>query len=268
MGAIIQWLKRGGSMGNTIVLIGPQHSGKTTILMNIFKQAIENDFEIITTTNMFNPPKGIHNVNRASDLFRAYVKTDKKVILAFDDAQAHFDSTSLSSTKKSKTNQRLYIYIAKLQSNMIFVAHQRDKIPGPVWDTEPLEVYAEKPPPGSKEYYMWLLGRKVRVSKSPYKFPKAYIPSWKWDIDMNRLDDKLSDVKGRYELDQIRKNKEAIRRFIGSDNGYTFSKRDEIQVLLKTLEPLYGKKIKINQKLIADIVNVDPGYITRIKHTL
>lgn len=263
MGIISKWLAQGDRMGNVVCLIGSPHTGKTTILTHIFKSALELDLEVITTTKVFKPPKSMHIVNCASELLKAYAETDNNLLFAFDDAQADFDSTTIASTLGSKINQKLYIYIAKLQANMIFVAHYPEKIPKPVWDMGPLLVWATAPG------IMLINGKKYEVPWPPaYNFPKGFIPSWEWDIDMKELNMRLSKVKGRNNSEVIRNNKKTILKFLGDNNGYRFSKKQEIQVLLKCLKPYIGKDVKLNQKLIAEAVGVAPGYITAIKHTL
>lgn len=248
-------------MGNTIVLCGPPHSGKTTILCHIFKTALELNIDVITTTKIFNPPPGLTVVNCASNLLKTYALSSRNVLMAFDDAQADFDSTAMASTKQSRINQKLYLYIAKLQGNLVFVAHYFEKIPRPIFDTGPLRIWAIEPG------LMEIQATDFKVPPSPYDFPKAFIPSWEWDVDMSKLNHELSKVKGRNNNEIIARNKQIILDFLEDNNGYSFTKKDEILVLLKTLEPYFGKEKKINQKLIADAVGVDPGYITRIKHT-
>jgi hypothetical protein len=85
---------------------------------------------------------------------------------------------------------------------------------------------------------------------------------------MKKLNMMLSKAKGRNNLEIIRNNKRIILKFLNETKKYRFSKKDEIEVLLKCLKPYIGKEITLSQKLIAEAVGVDPGYITRIKHTL
>lgn len=264
MGVVSKWLNRGGGMGNFIVIVGPPHTGKTTILCNIFKSAIENNFEIITTTNLFNPPPQIKIINSASKLLKAYAQCKGNVIIAIDDAQASFDSTSMASTKASKMNQTIYLFIAKIQGNFIIVAHYIEKIPKVIFDCGPMIIWAVKPG------LMHIQGqvRSFQVAKSPYRFPKASIPSWRWDFNPNELWDELSKIKGKSNEEIMRKNKEKIIKFFDNGTHTGISKKKEIELVLKRFEDDIGKDVKFTQKYIADKFEVDPGYITRIKKTL
>jgi len=262
MGLISRWLDQGGGMGNFIVIVGQPHSGKTTILCNVFKKALENDFEIITTTQVFRPPKKMHIINSASGLLGAYAKTEGNVVIAIDDAQASFDSTSMASTKASKMNQTIYLFMAKLKANFIFVAHYIEKIPKPIKECDPLVVWAVKPG------LMNINGRTIKVGRSPYKFPKAFIPSWRWDIDPYNLYDQLSKVKGKSNDEIINKNKEAIIEFLGNPKESDIPKKKQVELILKILGDDLGKQRKLTQKYIAEKLGVDPGYICRIKKSI
>lgn len=267
MGVLVNWLSQWGGIGNFIVIDGPPHTGKTTVLMNLFKACLDNGFEVITTSYFYNMPPGVHYITKASELLRAYTDCNGLIVIAIDDAQARFDSTSMANTLESKYNMGLYSLMAKFQSDLVFVAHFNNRIPSPLLACKPMIVYTPKPKKMEVMDPIKKTVRRFKVPPSPYKFPKATIPAWRWDINPLALYERLSQVKGSSESEIIDKNKAVIRGFLDNveEGRSTLKTRDKVEIMLDLCNEDMGQKVQITQKWIAEKIGVTPAYISKIK---
>ena len=270
-GIVLRHLNKHGRMGNFVVISGPPHSGKTTLLCNLLEKAVHDNppFTIISTLFIKDPPGRFYYISSIWDLLKAYSDSTGNPIIAIDDAQGIFDATTKASTKKSKSIFDLYIHIAKLEGNLIFVAHDPNKIPTAIMEFGPLFIDVVEPGIG------YIAGSQFTFSKANLTMFKAQFSGFDMKgFPLDKLFVRLSKLRANTNEELIKKNKEEIRKFLSEHNKKNdlyIPKRTEVELFLKRLgpgSPLYRKKITISQNQIAKILNVDPGYISRIKNEL
>jgi len=264
MGIILSHLNKNNSMGNIIVISGPPHTGKSTLLCNVFEKALKDGFEIITTVDLRHASKKVHYITNMIELLESYANCKGNVIIAIDDAQAIFDSTAQATTRKSKMNLPLYVYIAKFQANFIYVGHDPYKIPTSLLSFGPLIVYCVKP--GRME----IQGRIYPYSRSRLVPHKAQFSGFDYeDFPMDQLFNELSKIRADSNEELISENKKAIRKFISkytnTNKKYDVPKQKQMEIVIKRLEPFMGKTKRINQQFIADMFEVTQPRISAIR---
>lgn len=252
-------------MGNFVVILGPPHTGKTTILAHVMKAMIGDGFDVITTTKIFRPPKGYHYVTKVSEFFRSYADANGNVIFAVDDAQAGFDSSSMASTKQARMNQTLYLLIAKLQANLIYIGHYGGRVPHTIMECQPLWVLSMTP--GK----MKIGNDNYNYDFSPFDFPKSAIPSWQWDIDPAKLYAALARVKGTTNEEIIKNNKATILEVLNGthDDEDMVTKRETIEMIVNFLGDDMGKRgVHLSQSWIARRLGVTQSYVNQIVRSM
>lgn len=267
-GAILKWLNRKNRIGNFVVICGPPQIGKTHLLSHIIKKSLDDGFEIITTLWIpaLGKSKDYHYITSITDLIQAYIDTKKPYNLAVDDAQAVFDATTRASTTKSKTIFDLYVHIAKLEGNLIFVAHDPNKIPTTLRTFGPLMVYLTEI--GKFE----VMGNRYQFPESPYKIFKAQFSGFdSQQFPIGTLFNKLSRIRGKTNEDTIKQNKKVMIKFLDEfkkNKTMYVSKRTQAEIMLKVLKDDLGKEVKLTGNYLAEKLDVDPGYISRIKKSV
>ena len=146
---ILSHYRKFGSHGNGIIIKGRVRSGKTTLVSIFVKQMLDNGFAIISNvrfddSELIKYAGKLHYITSDYDYFKTYSLLDGNipVILVWDDAQASegMKSTQVM-TKQGNNLAKFLIFIGKLQTNYLYIAHQK-YIPNVIMDGfEPIIIY-------------------------------------------------------------------------------------------------------------------------------
>jgi hypothetical protein len=146
---ILNHYRKFGGHGNGIIIKGRVRSGKTTLVSIFVKQLLDNGFAIISNvrfddTEIKKYAGKLYYITSDLDYFRAYIQIidDTPVVLVWDDAQASegMKSTQVM-TKQGNNLAKFLIFIGKLQTNYLYIAHQK-YIPNVILDGfEPMIIY-------------------------------------------------------------------------------------------------------------------------------
>ena len=143
------------------------------------------------------------------------------------------------------------------------VIHDPKKIPSSLTEFRPLYVKLLNP----GQYKIWGYNDIFVYPKTKYRFNKASFSGFEREnFPLIELFNKLSKIKGNSNKEQIRLNKEAIADFINNGRTQEMSIKEQAEIMLKVLGPYMGQKL--TQKLIAKALDVDQGYISRIKKSI
>ena len=146
---IVKHYSKFNGHGNGVVLKGRVRSGKTTLEGIITFILLQAGFYVITTVRFENwvleKYKGkLYYVTNDIEYLEAYVQIPEGgcVILFFDDAQANPGMTSKGvMTKQGHKLSTFLIFIGKLETNYLYVAHQK-YLPAPLMEGfNPIMLY-------------------------------------------------------------------------------------------------------------------------------
>lgn len=146
---IVKHYSRFNGHGNGVVLKGRVRSGKTTLEGIITYILLQADFYIITTVRFENwvlekYKDKLYYVTNDIEYLEAYVQIPEggRLILFFDDAQANPGMTSKGvMTKQGHQLSTFLIFIGKLETNYLYVAHQK-YLPAPLMEGfNPIMLY-------------------------------------------------------------------------------------------------------------------------------
>jgi len=146
---IVKHYSRFKGHGNGVVLKGRVRSGKTTLEGIISYILLQAGFYIITTVRFENwvleqYKDKLYYVTNDIEYLEAYVQIPEggRLILFFDDAQANPGMTSKGvMTKQGHQLSTFLIFIGKLETNYLYVAHQK-YLPAPLMEGfNPIMLY-------------------------------------------------------------------------------------------------------------------------------
>lgn len=223
--------------GNNLIIKAGVRKGKTTLTSMIIKTLLdETDFVIVTNirfdNTVYNMYKGrIQYINSLTQYLEFIINIDygKPILLVLDDAQSKDSLTSKGvMSKEGKKLSSFLIFIGKLETSLIYIAHQSYIPRSLIEGFEPLFIYKpnrkdfvispnfyERDSDSYKDKYS------VIVNMPSFKeFDKYYLPilsmaftDFKFDVDLDKLYNQLTDFK-------IGENtKECIKKFLDENNS-------------------------------------------------
>lgn len=146
---IVNHFKRFNSHGNGLIIKGRVRVGKTYLASLLIKNLLFSGFAVISnirfTNDVYQEYKDrLFYIKNDRQFFESYLKIpiDTPIVLAWDDIQASEGFKSTHVTRKSgDLLSQFLIFIGKLDTNYIYIAHQK-YIPDCILDGfEPLIIY-------------------------------------------------------------------------------------------------------------------------------
>lgn len=146
---LVKHFKRFDGHGNGLIIKGRVRVGKTYFASLLIKELLKHGFAIVTNIRFENIvydsyKNQLFYITDDKGFFEAYlkIKVNTPIVLAWDDIQASegFKSTHIV-TKSGDLLAQFLIFIGKLDTNYIYIAHQK-YIPNTITEGfEPLFVY-------------------------------------------------------------------------------------------------------------------------------
>jgi len=211
---ITKHYQRFNGHGNGVVLKGRVRSGKTTLIGILTYILMQTDFYIITNVRFENwvfekYEHRIYYITSDIDYLQAYIDIPEggRSILFFDDAQANPGMTSKGVMSKQGNQLATFlIFIGKLETNYMYIAHQR-YLPAPLIEGfNPIMLYTLEI--GSFFVSDKIFGDERDIERYGYKIkvpdPKVYgLPIVsraiaKFDFKLNW--EELTEYIARYEV--------------------------------------------------------------------
>lgn len=195
---LIKYLMQNSGHANGLIIKGKARLGKTTLLSLITKKALdESPFIIVSNVRFENwiyeyYKDRVFFINSLRMYLNYYSKISYKnpILLVWDDSQASEGMTSKDvMTKEGKMFAKFLIFIGKLQTSYIYVAHQK-YIPSALVE-------------GFEPYYLYKLNRKQFIlSKDIYNKDSDSIRDTN-NLIVNLPHPKLTKMEnGNYKIDK------------------------------------------------------------------
>jgi len=278
----VQYLMKNGGHGNGLIIKGVVRSAKTTLLGLITKIVLENsNFAVISNVrfqnSVYDDYKNLYFINSLEMYLNYYseIPYSMPILLVWDDSQATEGMTSKDVfSKAGKIFAQFLIWIGKLQTSYIYVAHQK-YIPAPLTEGfEPLilyklnrsqfilatEIYEKDSQAGKDINNIFVNLPKPDLElleDGNYKISetdKNYLPimtraftSFKFNVDMQKLNDKLTSFEVGENL------KEGVKEFLNNskntDNPYFDLEKLSYEKLYIALCLKKGRELKSGETI-------------------
>lgn len=230
-----KYFSRHKGHGNGLIIKGGVRKGKTTLISLIVKDLIDRtDFILISNVRFDNIvyenyPNRIFYINSLRDYLKVISTKSYKFpfLLVWDDAQAKNDMTSKGvMSKGGKALSSFLIFIGKLQTSYIYVAHQSYIPRSLIEGFEPLflykinrESFIVSPDFYSYDSEVFKDKNNLIVKMPKYPDDNKYLPilstaftDFKFNVDLDKLYEALTE----YEIGE--NTKEGIRNFLNNSN--------------------------------------------------